>query len=381
MSLPKHPIKFNSATITEADEAAVVSALRSEHISGNGPFGLQVEEMLSEMHEGSRVLLTTSCTHALEMSALLLELEPGDEVIVPAYTFVSTALAFLMHGGKPVFVDVREDTLNINEDLIEAAITPRTRAICVVNYAGFGVNFEAIVVLCERYGITLIEDNAHGLGGTYKGKPLGTFGAMSTLSFHETKNITCGEGGALVLNDPALVERAEILREKGTNRANFFRGQVDKYTWVGLGSSWVQSEILAALLKSQLQRLDDINERRRGIWDSYAIGLSDWAAAQDHRLPAKSEEAVHTGHLFHIRLRNTDVRNSFVSTMKSAAIPTLIHYQNLASSTVAEQYQLTRSSVPVAEKAVETLVRLPLHLSISQNDASAVIRFARAFLG
>lgn len=240
MSSVASTIKFNSATITEADEAAVLSALRSEHISGNGPFGQQAEEMLSQIHGGSRVLLTTSCTHALEMSALLLKLEPGDEVIVPAYTFVSTALAFLMHGGKPVFVDVREDTLNIDEDLIEAAITPRTRAICVVNYAGFGVNFDAILALCERYGLILIEDNAHGLGGTYRGKPLGTFGAMSTLSFHETKNVTCGEGGALVLNDPGLIERAEILREKGTNRAHFFRGQVDKYTGGGLGSSWVQ---------------------------------------------------------------------------------------------------------------------------------------------
>lgn len=373
MPSPKPTIKFNSATITEADEAAVLSALRSEHISGNGPFGQQAEEMLSQIHGGSRVLLTTSCTHALEMSALLLELEPGDEVIVPAYTFVSTALAFLMHGGKPVFVDVREDTLNIDENLIEAAITPRTRAICVVNYAGFGVNFEAILALCERYGLTLIEDNAHGLGGTYRGQPLGTFGAMSTLSFHETKNITCGEGGALVLNDPGLIERAEILREKGTNRAHFFRGQVDKYTWVGLGSSWVQSEILAALLASQLQRLDDVNERRRGIWDSYAIGLSDWAATHDHRLPAKPEEGVHTGHLFHVRLRNIDLQTKALEHMVSSGISAVIHYQSLARSLMSRHHNLAAGLFPVAELTADSLVRLPLHLELSSEDVVTIL--------
>jgi len=380
MSSVASTIKFNSATITEADEAAVLSALRSEHISGNGPFGQQAEEMLSQIHGGSRVLLTTSCTHALEMSALLLKLEPGDEVIVPAYTFVSTALAFLMHGGKPVFVDVREDTLNIDEDLIEAAITPRTRAICVVNYAGFGVNFDAILALCERYGLLLIEDNAHGLGGTYKGQPLGTFGAMSTLSFHETKNITSGEGGALVLNDPGLIERAEILREKGTNRAHFFRGQVDKYTWVGLGSSWVQSDILAALLASQLHRLEDVNERRRRVWESYATGLSDWATLHGHRLPANGEHFEHTGHLFHVRLRTTGVRDSFIIALKDAGIPALIHYQDLASSSVAREYNLGPEQFPVAQKAANTLIRLPLNYAISDDQVSEVIARACEFL-
>lgn len=372
-------IKFNSATITEADEAAVISALRSEQISGNGPFGQEAEEMLSQIHGGSRVLLTTSCTHALEMSALLLNLEPGDEVIVPAYTFVSTALAFLMHGGRPVFVDVKSDTLNIDEKLIEAAITPHTRAICVVNYAGFGVDFETVVALCERYGLILIEDNAHGLGGKYKGQTLGTFGAMSTLSFHETKNLTSGEGGALVLNDSRFVERAEILREKGTNRANFFRGQVDKYTWVGLGSSWVQSEILGALLASQLRRMNEVNERRRRIWDSYAIGLSDWATLHGHQLPKRVEQSVHTGHLFHIRLRNKKIQEKFIATMKSYGIPALIHYQDLASSSVAKKYNLASADFPVAKFAAQTLVRLPLHLGISDSEASQVIKRAVEF--
>lgn len=379
----QHPIRFNLATITEADEEAVLSALRSEHISGNGPFGRQAEEMLSEIHGGSRVLLTTSCTHALEMSALLLELEPGDEVIVPAYTFVSTALAFLMHGGTPVFVDVREDTLNIDENLIEAAITPRTRAICVVNYAGFGVNFEAIVGLCERYGLTLIEDNAHGLGGSYNGRALGTFGAMSTLSFHETKNITCGEGGALVLNDPRLVERAEILRDKGTNRTNFFRGQVDKYTWVGLGSSWVQSEILAALLVSQLERLLEITARRTEIWISYMEGLGELSDRAGVRLPYSEAGVGHPAHLFFLILPEHIDRESFTRDLSERGVPAVFHYQSLPDSTFAKSSGLKSldGNFPVSDQASQKLLRLPLHANLTRSQVDAVVSAVKNLLG
>ena len=260
-------IPFNRPSLTGHEMAYVRDAIERGHISGDGVYTRRSEGMLSEILGGARVLLTTSCTHALEMSALLLDLGPDDEVIVPSFTFVSTASAFALRGARPVFVDIRPDTLNLDERLLPQAITPRTRAIVPVHYAGVGCELDTILEIAAGAGIRVVEDNAHGLFGRFRGQPLGTFGAMSTLSFHETKNVSCGEGGALVVNDPSLIARAEILREKGTDRSRFFRGEVDKYTWLDLGSSYVASDMLAAFLLAQLEAREKIQRARQRIWD------------------------------------------------------------------------------------------------------------------
>ena len=270
-------IPFNRPSFAGNEQAYIAKAIANGHISGDGPFTKSCQQLLQEALDAPRVLLTTNCTHALEMAALLADFEPGDEVIVPAFTFVSTVNAFALRRAIPVFVDIRPDTLNIDERLIEAAITPRTKAIVVVHYAGVACEMDAVVEIARRHDVMLIEDNAHGLFATYRGKPLGTFGALATQSFHETKNFTCGEGGALVVNDMRYADRAEIVREKGTNRARFFRGQVDKYTWVDLGSSYVPSDLLAAFLLAQLEHRTNIQDARKQIWTRYFEGLSDWA--------------------------------------------------------------------------------------------------------
>jgi dTDP-4-amino-4,6-dideoxygalactose transaminase len=278
-------IPFNRATVAPRQLEYVNEAFSRGHVAGDGPFGRKAEKLLEAATGAHRALLGTSCTHALEMSALLLDLKPGDEVIVPAFTFVSTINAFALRGAQPVFCDIRPDTLNLDEGLLEAHLTPRTKAIVPVHYAGVGCEMDRILAVARARGIAVIEDNAHGLFGAYRGKPLGSFGAMATQSFHETKNFSCGEGGALLLNDASFVERAEILREKGTNRSKFFRGQVDKYTWVDLGSSWVLSDVLGATLVAQLEARETIQARRRRIWERYAEGLADWARAHDVALP------------------------------------------------------------------------------------------------
>ena len=295
-------IPFNRASFDGNELTYLARAVSDGYVSGNGPFGKAAEQLLGEGHRSARALLTTSCTHSLELAALLLELEPGDEVIVPSYTFVTTASAFMMHGGRPVFVDVRADTLNLDLAAVEAAITPRTKAICLVHYGGVAAQPDEFRALADRHGISLVEDNAHGLFGTYRDRPLGTFGRMSSLSFHETKNLTCGEGGALVINDASLVERAEILREKGTNRSQFLRGAIDKYTWVDIGSSWVLSDLLAGVLLGQLERFDEIQTRRHALWDRYHVCLASWADRHDVATPVVPDGCGHTAHLFHLRL-------------------------------------------------------------------------------
>ena len=291
-------LAFNRPDISDGDREHLAQAVHSGQSSGNGTFTQRVESAIGQKVGAIRVLLTTSCTHALEMSALLANLQPGDEVIVPSYTFVSTASAFALYGARPVFVDSRSDTLNIDATGIEAAITPRTRAICVVHYGGVACEMEQILQIAAKHNLLLIEDNAHGLFAKYKGKYLGTFGSLATQSFHETKNIICGEGGALIVNDESLVERAEILREKGTNRSRFLRGQVDKYTWVDIGSSWVMSDLLAAILFGQLQRADEINDRRVQIWNQYLSGLASWAENNGVTTPFVPEGCEHVGHVY-----------------------------------------------------------------------------------
>ena len=331
-------IPFNEPEISKGDCEFLSTAIADRHSSGNGAFTQRVEEHIRSTTGAWRTLLTTSCTHALEMSALLANLQPGDEVIVPSYTFVSTASAFALYGARPVFVDSRSDTLNIDAAKLEAAITPKTRAICVVHYGGVACEMEQILQIAAKHNLLLIEDNAHGLFAKYKGKYLSTFGALATQSFHETKNIICGEGGALVVNDEALVERAEILREKGTNRSKYFRGQVDKYTWVDIGSSWVMSDLLAAILYGQLQRADDINARRLRIWNRYHTELSPWAQQHGVTTPYVPEGCEHVGHVYHLRFGNLAQRTKFISALKDQQISTVFHYQALNVSPVGQHF-------------------------------------------
>ena len=372
-------IPFNRADVGKHDIELLTESIAAGHISGNGPFTKRAEEQITKIIGSNRTLLTTSCTHALEMSALLLRLKPGDEVIVPAYTFVSTASAFMLYGAKPVFVDVRQDTLNINLDQAEAAITSRTRAICVVHYGGVACEMERLVKLANDHDLMLIEDNAHGLFAKYRGKFLGTFGALATQSFHETKNITCGEGGALVVNDASLAERAEILREKGTDRTKFLRGQVDKYTWVDTGSSWVISDLLAAILFGQLSRADEIYKQRMDIWNRYHTELKTWALNNYVALPTVPEGCEHTGHVYHLRFQHGDQRDKFIDHLKQLGIYAVFHYQPLHLSTVGRTLGGRDGQFPVTESAGDCLVRLPLFNALTNDEQTYVIESVTAF--
>ena len=372
-------IPFNRADIGQHDIELLGESISAGHISGNGPFTKRAEEQITKTLGNERTLLTTSCTHALEMSALLLCLKPGDEVIVPAFTFVSTASAFMLYGAKPVFVDVRQDTLNIDLDQAEAAITPRTRAICVVHYGGVACEMDRLTKLAKDHNLILIEDNAHGLFAKYRGKYLGTFGALATQSFHETKNITCGEGGALVINDASLAERAEILREKGTDRTKFLRGQVDKYTWVDVGSSWVISDLLAAILFGQLSRADEIYRQRMNIWNRYHDELQTWAAKHDVTLPTVPEGCEHTGHVYHLRFQHGVQRDKFIEHLKQLGIYAVFHYQPLHLSTVGRTLGGQDGQFPVTESSGDCLVRLPLFNSLTSDEQTYIIDSVKVF--
>lgn len=372
-------IPFNKPDITLSDRDLLNTAIDGNHSSGNGPFTSIVERSVEQHLATLRALLTTSCTHALEMSALLTQIKPGDEVLVPSFTFVSTASAFAMFGARPVFVDSRFDTLNIDSSLIESAVTPRTRAICVVHYGGIACEMEEILRIARKHSLLVIEDNAHGLFAKYRGKYLGTFGAMATQSFHETKNITCGEGGALLINDSGLIDRAEILREKGTNRSKFLRGQVDKYTWVDIGSSWVMSDLLAAILWGQLQRAAEVNMRRVQIWNRYHVGLAEWADMYGVLRPTVPVGCEHVGHLYHLRFQTLDQRSRLIEYMKNRNISCVFHYQALHTSPVGQHFGGRAGQCPVAEHAGDCLVRLPLYNTLTESDQARVIDAVTSF--
>jgi dTDP-4-amino-4,6-dideoxygalactose transaminase len=372
-------IPFNRASFDGKELTYLAQAVLDGHVSGNGPFTRQAEAMLERRHGTGRTLLTTSCTHALELAARLLDLKPGDEVIVPAFTFVSTAAAFMLHGGTPVFVDVRDDTLNLDPDLVEQAITPRTRAICIVHYGGVAATPTRFRQIAEHHDLVLIEDNAHGLFGSFEGKTLGTFGQFSTLSFHETKNITCGEGGALHINESIWLDRAEILREKGTDRSRFLRGQVDKYTWVDIGSSWVLSDLLAGVLVGQLERYEEIQRRRQRIWELYDTELRDWARKFGVRTPFVPPSAGHTSHLYHLRLPDLRERTRFISHLAEADVMAVFHYQPLHLSGVGVLNGGRPGQHPVTERAADTLVRLPLYPSLTDDEVGRVVDSVRSF--
>jgi dTDP-4-amino-4,6-dideoxygalactose transaminase len=313
------------------------------------------------------------------MAALLLNIQPGDEVIVPSFTFVSTVNAFVLRGARPVFVDIKPDTLNMDENLLEELITPRTKAIVPVHYAGVGCEMDVILAIAERYGIAVVEDNAHGLLGKYKGRYLGTFGTFATQSFHETKNVTCGEGGALIINDPEYIEKAEIIREKGTNRSRFFRGQVDKYTWVELGSSYLPSDILAAFLYAQLEAIDQIQVRRQHIWEYYYERLHDWASVNDVRLPDVPSYCDQSFHMFYILLPSLEDRQNLIDHLRSNQILSVFHYLPLHISDMGKRFGGKLGDCPVTENVSDRLLRLPFYNDLDQLDLEEVVNLVCHF--
>jgi dTDP-4-amino-4,6-dideoxygalactose transaminase len=351
----------------------VAEAARGRHLAGDGAFTKKCQRWLADRLGVASALLTSSCTHALEMSALLLDIKPGDEVIVPSFTFVSTINAFVLRGAKPVFIDSRADTLNLDERQLERLITKRTRAIVPVHYAGVACEMSPIMDIARSHAIAVVEDNAHGLLGKYRGQWLGTFGAMATQSFHDTKNFACGEGGALLVNDAAYAERAEIIREKGTNRSRFFRGQVDKYTWVDVGSSYLASELSAAFLYGQLESEPGIQAGRRRIWETYHKELGGWAKKHDARLPVIPEGCEHSWHLYHVMLPNLERRQSLIAHLKSHGITAVFHYLPLHLSEMGRKLDPNPPSLPIAEAAADTLLRLPLYSDMSDADVHRVL--------
>src|SRR4051812_22691740 len=367
-------IPFNKPSVEGRELEYIRQSIDNGHISGDGAFTKRTNAALEAIFGGdTRVLLTTSCTHALEMAAILLDLQTGDEVIVPSFTFVSGVNAFVLRGAKPVFADIRPDTLNIDERQIESLITPRTRAIAPVHYAGVGCEMDAIVEIAKRRGLEIVEDNAHGLFGTYRGKLLGTFGRMATQSFHETKNINCGEGGALVLNDPALVERAEIVREKGTNRSRFFRGQVDKYTWVDIGSSYLPSDMLAAYLLGQVEQAEQIQTKRRRVWERYAEALPSWCDAHGVRMPEIPDHCLQPHHMFYVLFPSLDDRQSMIAHLRAQSITAVFHYLPLNASEMGARFGARAGDCPVAESVSDRLLRLPFYNNLSESDQDRVI--------
>lgn len=372
-------IPFNRPTTVGKETEYMQQALQNRHISGDGQFTKKAHALLEESLGVPKVLLTTSCTHALEMSALLLDLKEGDEVIVPSFTFVSTINAFVLRNAKPVFADVRPDTLNIDESKLEALITPRTRAIVVVHYAGVGCEMDAILEIANRHGIPVVEDNAHGLFGKYKGKLLGTFGVMATQSFHETKNFTCGEGGALLINDPKYIEDAEILREKGTNRSRFFRGQVDKYTWVNVGSSYLPSDMLAAFLLAQLEEREQIQARRRQIWETYYTELGAWAEENHVSMPFVPAHCEQTYHMFYLLFPSLERRQAAIAHLKERGIQAVFHYLPLHLSPMGEKYGGKAGDCPVTEQISDQLLRLPFYTNMTEEEQMQVIEALKEF--
>ena len=326
-----------------------------------------------------RAFLTTSCTHALEMAALLLDIKPGDEVIVPSFTFVSSINAFVLRGATPVFADIRPDTLNLDERQLPGLITERTRAIVLVHYAGVACEMDAIMSIAEQHGIAVVEDSAHALFSRYKGRHLSTFGQLATLSFHETKNFTCGEGGALLINDDSLIERAEIIREKGTNRGRFFRGQVDKYTWVDLGSSYLPSDMLAAFLWAQFERADDIQTRRREVWDLYHDRLADWAAAHGVQSPSIPDHCEQSYHMYYLLLPSFTARTALIQHLKARGILSVFHYLPLNLSNMGQRYGGKAGDCPVAESVADRLLRLPFFYAMTPSEQEEVVDAIIAF--
>lgn len=337
-------------------------------LAGDGPFTKKCSEYLEETIGSNKALLTHSCTAALEMTAHLMDLNPGDEVIMPSYTFVSTANAFALRGAIPVFIDIREDTLNIDENLIERAITPKTKAIIVVHYTGVGCEMDSILHLAKRHNLFVLEDAAQGIMASYKGKPLGSIGDFGCLSFHETKNIHCGEGGALLINNEKYVERAEIIREKGTNRSKFFRGQVDKYRWVDIGSSYLPGELTAAFLSAQLEEAENITKSRLKVWKKYHEVFEDLEACGKVRRPIIPKECQHNGHMYYLLLNKKYNRDAVLKHLRESGIYAVFHYQPLHSSPAGKKFGNYSSSLHVTDSISERIIRLPMWIGFDEHE-------------
>jgi dTDP-4-amino-4,6-dideoxygalactose transaminase len=366
-------VDFNKPCVVGKEFDYMADSIRLAHISGDGAYSKKCHQFFEQQLGVAKALVTPSCSHALEMTALILNIQPGDEVIIPDFTFVSTVNAFVLRGAKPVFIDIRPDTLNMDETKLEELITPRTKAIVPVHYAGVACEMDTIMSIANRHGIPVVEDNAHGLFGKYKNKWLGTFGCMATQSFHETKNFTCGEGGALLLNDPSLVEMAEIIREKGTNRSRFFRGQVDKYTWVSIGSSYLLSDILAAYLYAQLEVWQEIQAKRKWIWQTYEHELSAWAKANSVVRPTIPEGVDPSWHLYYLLLPDLENRQGMISYLKNAGVNSVFHYLPLHLSEKGKEYGGKPGDMPVTESASDRLLRLPYYFDLGETEMEKVL--------
>ena len=349
-------------------------AIQRAHLCGDGYYTKKCRELLAERIGAGKVLLVHSGTAALEMAALLIDCRPGDEIIMPSYTFVSTANAFVLRGGVPVFVDIRPDTQNIDETLIEAAITDRTRAICVVHYAGVACEMDAIMEIAERHRLYVIEDAAQGVGSCYRGRRLGSIGHLGCYSFHETKNVISGEGGALLVNDPSLMERAEIIREKGTNRARFFRGQVDKYTWVDVGSSYLPGEMTAAYLYAQLEHGQEINGERLKWWNMYHRALAPLEEQGVLRRPCVPEHCTHNAHMYYVLLRSMEERTRLINKLAEHGIKAVFHYIPLHSSPAGMRFGRSAGAMPHTDRTSDTLLRLPLYYDLGEEGCREVLR-------
>jgi len=368
-------IPFNKPYMTGKELWYIAQAHANGHLSGDGPFTKRCHQWLEKTTQTKKALLTHSCTAALEMATILAGIEPGDEVIMPSFTFVSTANAFVLRGGVPVFVDIRPDTLNLNEKLIEAAITKKTKAICVVHYAGVACEMDAIMALAERHNLIVIEDAAQGLLSAYRGKPLGSIGHLAALSFHETKNIISGEGGALLINDERFIERAEIIREKGTNRSKFFRGQVDKYTWVDIGSSFLPGEIIAAFLYAQMEEAETITAKRMMLWEQYHAAFAELETVNKLRRPIIPNDCRHNAHMYYLLLSDLETRTRFIATLKQHEIHPVFHYIPLHNSPAGKRYGRAVGELPITNHTSDCLVRLPLWLpTLEQEKVIAVIK-------
>ena len=366
-------IPFNKPPYIGKESEYVLDAVNKGHISGDGEYTKKCAKKLEELSGTKRALLTTSCTHATEMAALLSDIKPGDEVIMPSYTFVSTADAFVLMGATPVFVDIRPDTMNIDETLIEDAITLKTKAIVPVHYAGVGCEMDTIMDIARRHNLTVIEDAAQAIASTYKGKALGTFGDFGCYSFHETKNISMGEGGTLLIQNEDMIEPAEIIREKGTNRAKFFRGQIDKYTWVNYGSSYLPSDMNAAYLWAQLENIDIIQKKRLSVWNRYKEGLSELEKKEYIEFGVIPDECTNNAHMFYIKVSDLETRTELISYLKEKGIMAVFHYVPLHSAPAGRKFGRFNGEDRYTTKESERLIRLPLFYSISDEEVEYTI--------
>lgn len=378
-----HPryIPFNRPHVTGREIGYINEAIAHGHLSGNGPFARKCQEWLERREGGRRALLTNSCTAALELAALLADIRPGDEVIMPSFTFVSTANAFVLRGATPVFVDVRPDTLNLDETKVAAAITSRTRAVVPVHYAGVSCEMDAMSAIADEHGVLLIADAAHCIMATYRDRPVGSYGHLAAVSFHETKNVLSGEGGALLINDPRFVERAEVIHDKGTDRRRFLRGEVDKYTWVDVGSSYAPSEIVAAFLWAQLGEAELVTERRRWIWSRYHDGLASLELEGRLRRPSSPGHCQHNAHMYYLLMGSREQRDQLIATLAGVDINAVFHYVPLHASRAGRRYGRAHGELVVTESVSERLLRLPLWPDMREQDVDRVVDAVHSAVG